>query len=168
VRVATEYDEYRVRRNIDGEISIDFKTRMDANALPTTWWDKKEYASANFGAAHLKDLFGEKNFDFPKAKGLVKNAILACTERIRMKKVVLDFFAGSGTTAQAVSEIRREINPEAKFIIVDQGEYFDTLIKPRVQKSIFAPLGKMGNRLMPAKVSPVFLKLLNSKATKTP
>ncbi|HHD2904199.1 TPA: DNA methyltransferase [Enterobacter kobei] len=144
VRVATEYDEYRVRRNIDGEISIDFKTRMDANALPTTWWDKKEYASANFGAAHLKDLFGEKNFDFPKAKGLVKNAILACTGKDQNEKVVLDFFAGSGTTAQAVSEIRREINPEAKFIIVDQGEYFDTLIKPRVQKVNFCSSWKNG------------------------
>jgi len=63
VRVATELEEYRVRRSSNGEISIDFKTRMDEESLPTTWWDKKEYASANYGAAELKALFGEKNFD---------------------------------------------------------------------------------------------------------
>jgi adenine-specific DNA-methyltransferase len=144
VRVAQEYDEYRVRKDRDGNINIDFKTRMDANALPTTWWDKKEYASANFGAAQLKELFGEKNFDFPKAKGLVKNAILACTGKDKGKKVVLDFFAGSGTTAHAVNDIRREINPDMRFIIIDQGEYFETIIKPRVQKTNFSPEWKNG------------------------
>jgi len=60
-RVATEYEEYRVRRANDGDITIDFKTRMDDEAPPVTWWDKGEYASANYGASELKDFFGEKN-----------------------------------------------------------------------------------------------------------
>jgi adenine-specific DNA-methyltransferase len=144
VRVATEYDEYRVRRNIDGEISIDFKTRMDANALPTTWWIRKNTLQQILVLLILKIYLVKKTLISQKAKGLVKNAILACTGKDQNEKVVLDFFAGSGTTAQAVSEIRREINPEAKFIIVDQGEYFDTLIKPRVQKVNFCSSWKNG------------------------
>jgi len=69
-RVATEYEEYRVRRANDGDITIDFKTRMDDEAPPVTWWDKGEYASANYGASELKDFFGEKTFDFRKLKSL--------------------------------------------------------------------------------------------------
>ena len=144
VRVAQEYHEHRVRRDKEGKISIDFKTRMDANALPTTWWDKKEYASANYGAAELKELFNEKPFDFPKAVALVENSILACVGKGKEDKTILDFFAGSGTTAHAAINLRRSTNPSLRFIIVEQGEYFDTVIKPRVQKLTFTPNWKAG------------------------
>ncbi|MDN3473641.1 MULTISPECIES: site-specific DNA-methyltransferase [Pseudoalteromonas] len=144
VRVSQEYDEHRVRRDKEGKISIDFKTRMDANALPTSWWDKKEYASANYGAAELKELFNEKPFDFPKAVGLVQNSILACIGKGNETKTILDFFAGSGTTAHASMNLRRTTNPELRFILVEQGEYFDTVIKPRVQKLTFTPSWKAG------------------------
>ena len=59
-------NEYRVRRTNDG-IAIDFKTRMDDEAMPTTWWDKAEYASANYAPIELKSLFGDNPFDFAKA-----------------------------------------------------------------------------------------------------
>ncbi len=143
-RVSKELDEYRVRRDKNDNIIIDFKTRMDANALPTTWWDKKQYASANYGAAELKELFDEKPFDFPKAKGLVENAVLACIGKSEGEKTVLDFFAGSGTTAHATLNLRRNINDKLKFIVVEQGEYFDSVIKPRVQKVTYSPDWKGG------------------------
>ncbi|HHX8938372.1 TPA: site-specific DNA-methyltransferase [Yersinia enterocolitica] len=144
VRVAQEYSEYRVRRDREGNVCIDFKTRMDANALPTTWWDKKEYASANYGAAELKELFNDKPFDFPKAKGLVEHAILACIGKKPEEKIILDFFAGSGTTADVAINLRRNVNDKLKFIVVEQGEYFDRIIKSRVQKITFSPSWKNG------------------------
>ncbi len=49
-RVPTELSEYRVRLTASGDVSIDFKTRLDESSLPTTWWDKRIYASANYGA----------------------------------------------------------------------------------------------------------------------
>lgn len=76
-RVLSEPEEYRVRRDAQGKINIDFKTRIDESSTPVTWWDKNEYASANYGAAELKALFGEKPFDFPKAKKLVEDCIRA-------------------------------------------------------------------------------------------
>jgi adenine-specific DNA-methyltransferase len=141
-RLADEYDEYRVRRNDNG-ISIDFKTRMDEEAMPTTWWDKGEYASANYGASELKDLFSEKNFDFPKAKKLVEDAIRACGA-FRHKAVVLDFFGGSGTTADAVISLCRETNGKQKYILVEQGDYFYSVIKPRIQKVVYSVDWKLG------------------------
>lgn len=136
-RVKSEPDEYRVRRNSDDKISIDFKTRMDEESLPTTWWDKKEYASSNYGAAELKDLFGDKNFDFPKARALVEDCltVIGANEHGSM---ILDFFGGSGTTAHAAIELSRKNRSHAKYTIVEMGKHFDTVVKPRVKKVIYS------------------------------
>jgi len=136
-RVSTEYDEYRVRRNSDGSIAIDFKTRMDGEAAPTTWWDKGEYASANYGAAELKELFGDKPFDFPKAEKLVEDAIRACGA-IEDGSTTLDFFAGSGTTGDAVLALSRETKAKHYYVLIEQGQYFDSVVKPRMQKLCYS------------------------------
>lgn len=57
---------------------------------------------------------------------------------------ILDYFAGSGTTAHAVINLNREDNGNRKYILVEQGEYFDSVLKPRVQKVIFAKDWKDG------------------------
>ncbi len=77
-RVARALDEYRVRRvgRAPG-VEIDCKIRMDLESLPKTWWDDKSYASANLGAKVLKELFGQKNFDFAKAVDLVADCLRA-------------------------------------------------------------------------------------------
>ncbi|MGZ8220660.1 MAG: site-specific DNA-methyltransferase [Methylobacter sp.] len=142
-RVADEYDEYRVRRDKNGDISIDFKTRMDAEAAPVTWWDKGEYASANYGASELKDLFSEKNFDFPKARKLVEDALRACGVA-QKNTTIIDFFGGSGTTAHAVISISRDSKEKHSYVLVEQGEYFDTIIKPRIQKVVYSSDWKDG------------------------
>ena len=58
--------------------------------------------------------------------------------------VYMDYFAGSGTTAHAVINLNREDNGNRKYILVEQGEYFDSVLKPRVQKVIFAKDWKDG------------------------
>lgn len=58
--------------------------------------------------------------------------------------LILDYFAGSGTTAHAVINLNREDNGNRKFILVEQGEYFNTVLKPRIQKVIFAKEYKDG------------------------
>lgn len=148
IRVSGEYEEYRVRRNIDGDISIDFKTRMDEEAPPVTWWDKGEYASANYGAPEQKEFFGEKLFDFPKAKKLVEDSIRACGAA-EFGSITLDFFAGSGTTGEAVLKIERETKSNHCYILVEQGSYFDTLVKPRIQKVVFSSDWKDGKPTNP-------------------
>lgn len=142
-RVATEYDEYRVRRGASGDITIDFKTRMDGEAAPTSWWDKGEYASANYGAAELKELFGEKPFDFPKAEKLVEDAIRACGAA-EPKSITLDFFAGSGTTGEAVICLARQTKSLHRYILIEQGHYFDDIVKPRMQKMAYSSDWKNG------------------------
>jgi len=53
--------------------------------------------------------------------------------------IVLDFFGGSGTTAHANFVLNRLDNGKRRCIIVEMGEYFNTVLKPRVQKVIYSP-----------------------------
>jgi adenine-specific DNA-methyltransferase len=142
IRVPNELNEYRVRQTGEGEVSVDFKTRLDESSLPTTWWDKKEYASANYGASELKELFNEKPFDFPKAKALVEDCIKALN--INSNSTVLDFFGGSATTGHAIINLNREDQGNRKFILVEMGEYFNIVTKPRIQKVVYSKDWKDG------------------------
>lgn len=135
-RIIREPSEYRVRRGSDGTISIDFKTRMDEGSLPITWWDDKRYASANYGAAELKELFATKDFDFAKAIKLVMDCITA--GGVEENDTVVDFFAGSGTTGHAIIRLNREDNGARKYVLVEMGEYFNLVTKPRMQKAAYS------------------------------
>ena len=145
--VAGSPSNYRVRRNgesgdSDSGISIDFKIRIDLSSMPKTWWDDKGYASANLGPKILKDMFGEKEFDFSKAVRLVEDSLRAsgCTAR----SIALDFFAGSGTTGHATINLNREDDGGRKYILVEMGDHFDTVMLPRLKKVAYAPDWKGG------------------------
>lgn len=135
-RIGLEPNEYRVRRKMYS-VSIDFKVRMDEKSMPKTWWDGKEYASSNHGARILKDLFLEKPFDFPKSVFLVEDCIRASGGH--GEACILDYFAGSGTTGHAVINLNREDGGNRKFILVEMGDYFNTVLLPRIKKVTFTP-----------------------------
>lgn len=58
--------------------------------------------------------------------------------------LVLDYFAGSGTTGHAVINLNREDGGSRKYLLVEMGEYFDTVLKPRIQKVIYSKDWKGG------------------------
>ena len=152
-RITDAPGDYRVRRgdgadNGNGAIDIDFKIRMDMGSMPKTWWDDRRYASANLGAKVLKGFFREKEFDFAKAVGLVEDCLRASL--CHPRAVTLDFFAGSGTTGHAVINLNREDGGRRKFILVEMGDYFDTVLLPRIKKVTFAPEWKDGKPKRPA------------------
>lgn len=75
------------------------------------------------GSDELKDILKGNYFDNPKPVLLIKNLILST-----MKKdtIVLDFFAGSGTTGQAVLDLNKDDNGNRKFILCTNNEITDT------------------------------------------
>ncbi|MCW7506121.1 site-specific DNA-methyltransferase [Leptospira paudalimensis] len=158
-RFSQEKEEYRVRRMEDG-IKIDFKARMDEEALPKTWWDSNRYASSNYGALELKNLFGQSPFSFPKSIYLVTDSIVISGLK-RENSVVLDYFAGSGTTGHAVINLNREDGGDRKYILVEMGEYFETVLKPRIQKVVYASQWKEGK---PQELGVYIEKLKKEKA----
>ena len=135
--------QYRVRRKGDA-ISIDFIIRMDMKAIPKTWWGDPRYASSNRGPRTSKDLFGGKPFDYPKAVGLVEDCLRV--GGLDSNSTTLDYFAGSGTTGHAVINLNREDGGRRKFILVEMGDHFDTVLMPRLKKVAFSPSGRTAAR----------------------
>ena len=58
--------------------------------------------------------------------------------------LTLDFFAGSGTTAHAVMNLNRQGDGARKYILVEVGDHFDTVLKPRILKLAFSANWKDG------------------------
>jgi adenine-specific DNA-methyltransferase len=116
---------------------------MDEAATPSTWWDNKEYASANYGAAELKELFGVNPFDFPKAQGLVADCLKASGAESETS-LVLDFFAGSGTTGHAIIDLNRRDKGRRRYILVDSGRHCVDVIIPRIKKAVYSEQWKNG------------------------
>lgn len=93
-----------------------FKEKYYSNVIdkPNTEVGTNESASSE-----LEDLLGKKMFDFPKPVSLVKYLINLCTEE---NDIILDSFAGSGTTAHAVLQLNKEDEGNRKFILVQWKE----------------------------------------------
>ncbi|MBA3530776.1 MAG: site-specific DNA-methyltransferase [Ardenticatenales bacterium] len=72
------------------------------------------------GTAELREMFGATIFDFPKPSGLIQKLLSQIANE--PQDIVLDFFAGSGTTAQAVMELNKEDGGDRKFILVQLPE----------------------------------------------
>lgn len=70
-------------------------------------------------STELELLFGKKVFDFPKPVSLIKYLIGVCSDT---NSIILDSFAGSGTTGQAVLELNKEDGGNRKFILVQMTE----------------------------------------------
>lgn len=62
---------------------------------------------------------------------------------------ILDYFAGSGTTGHAVINLNRDDQGKRKYILVEQGDYFDTVLKPRIQKVVYSSEWKDGKAVAP-------------------
>ncbi|WP_298079526.1 site-specific DNA-methyltransferase [uncultured Cardiobacterium sp.] len=93
------------------------------------------------GTKEVTALFGNKAFSFPKPTSLISFIIETNTKG---NDLILDYFAGSGTTAHAVINLNREDGGKRKYILVEQAEYFNTVLKPRVQKVIYSKEWKDG------------------------
>ena len=63
---------------------------------------------------------------------------------VGLESLLLDYFAGSGTTGHAVINLNREDGGRRKFILVEMGDYFDTVLLPRLKKVTFTPEWKDG------------------------
>ena len=82
----------------------------------------------------LTEIFGEKDiFETPKPVSLIEFLISHTTEN---GAIVLDSFAGSGTTAHAVLEANKKDSGDRKFILVECENYADTLTAERVRRVI--------------------------------
>ena len=76
------------------------------------------------------------NFPYCHPVSLYKELVGLNT--INDNAIVLDFFAGSGTTGQAIIELNREENKNRKYFLMEMGTYINAVTKPRIQKVIYS------------------------------
>jgi adenine-specific DNA-methyltransferase len=109
----------------------------------TVWHDKKYYANI-YGSRLLSNYFGYLPFDFPKSVHTVEDSIKAILSVKKEGSFILDYFAGSGTTGHAVLNLNKEDKGDRNYLLIEMGQYFDTVLKPRIQKVVFSNKWKDG------------------------
>lgn len=112
-------------QDADGDLPFQkrFLSEVQDGVVPITWWDY-EFAGSNRNAKiEIRNLFdGEVPFDTPKPTRLVRRLLeVAAGEG----DLVLDFFAGSGTTGQAVMQANAELGSKLRFVLVQLPELID-------------------------------------------
>ncbi|MDP0044518.1 site-specific DNA-methyltransferase [Glaesserella parasuis] len=118
------------------------------NEIPRTSWVSSYYANPEYGTELVKEILGIDYLTSIKHDISLNTAKSIYTVKQMVKSnnslLTLDYFAGSGTTAHAVINLNREDKGNRQYILVEQGEYFDTVLKPRVQKVIYSKAWKDG------------------------
>ncbi|MBW2664444.1 MAG: site-specific DNA-methyltransferase, partial [Deltaproteobacteria bacterium] len=127
-------DEYRIIRKI-------YLCNQEGRT-PENLWIGERFGTTRSATNDLKVLFTASPFDTPKPKDLIQRIIELFENHSDL--TLLDYFAGSGTTAHAVINLNREDNGHRKYILVEMGDYFDTVLKPRIQKVIYSESWKNG------------------------
>lgn len=100
----------------------------------TVWIDPK-YDANEYGTKIVSRLVPENKFSFPKSLYNVKDCVYAVVGNDK-DAIVLDYHAGSGTTAHAVLELNKEDDGNRKFIMCEQMDYVETVTSKRVQRVI--------------------------------
>ena len=85
------------------------------------------------GTKMLKDIFEQDSFSFPKPVNLIEFLFSQITNS---NDIILDSFAGSGTTAHAVLNLNKQDGGNRKFILIEMEDYAETITAERVKRVI--------------------------------
>ena len=122
-----------------------FLSEAKEGIVPVDFWNHKDSGTTDEGGTVVKSLFGSAVFDNPKPPKLIQRIIslMRSKEPVNTGRVI-DFFAGSGSTGQAVIDLNREDLGSRKYTLVEMGDYFDTVLKPRIAKVVYSEGWKDG------------------------
>ena len=139
------------RRDIErGEISvieksggfeIVKKSHMPEGKKPKTIWTDAKYSATTHGTKLLNDIVGSEKFSYPKSVNLVIDCLRYWSGA---DSTNLDFFSGSGTTGHAVVSLNREDGGRRRYVLVEIGSHFDTVLLPRMKKVVYSQEWKEG------------------------
>ena len=128
----------RIWWGVTGDADFPMEKKFLSEAKPgvvnQTWWPYRFAGSTRNAGAELKRVFGgEKVFDTPKPTALLHRILALSTS---VDSIVLDSFAGSGTTAHAVLALNKQDGGSRRFILVECEEYADSITAERVRRVI--------------------------------
>ena len=137
-RLSNNLTEVIAKKKRDGNYTLVTKMRPNLGdsfaKKPRTLWYKPEYSTPT-GTNMVKTIFnGQRAFDFAKSPHLITDLLRFAN--VGPNAIVLDSFAGSGTTAHAVLALNKEDGGNRKFILVECEDYADGVTAERVRRVI--------------------------------
>ena len=129
----------------NGEILFgEDETTQPRQKVKLTLESRRQMSTVIQDAKKGKGDTGPMGIDFPYCHPTsLYDELLACVTH-KKNELVLDYFAGSGTSGHSVINLNRDDNGNRKYILVEMGTYFDTVTKPRIQKVIYSKDWKDG------------------------
>jgi len=109
------------------------ENETEGSSVPTIWIEKDFYTVK--GTNILKDILGENNerFDYPKSQEMMTAVLQAISKD---DDIILDAFAGSGTTAHAVLDLNKKDGGNRKFILIEMMDYAENITAERIRRVI--------------------------------
>ncbi|MDO4570915.1 MAG: DNA methyltransferase [Planctomycetia bacterium] len=117
-----------VGQDQDGAYVIELKSVEDRDVRPMTIWHKKSHSASEYGTTLLNNIFHDRRFSFPKSVYAVKDTLRFFVAN-KPNALIIDFFAGSGTTLHAVNLLNAEDGGHRRCIMVTNNEVSDAEAK---------------------------------------
>jgi adenine-specific DNA-methyltransferase len=121
---------FRVFESEDKQKALEKYGTEEVKMSVSTYLPEKDVGRTEHGSKEIRELFGAQVFSYPKPTGLIKFFIENISDP---EAVIMDFFAGSGTTADAVMQVNAQDGGKRKFILVQLPEALD--LKSTEQKT---------------------------------
>jgi adenine-specific DNA-methyltransferase len=110
-----------IERLPDGSVRAVYRGNQATEETVTTQWDRTSHSSTTYGTGVLKALLPGRRFPFPKSLYAVEDCLRLVVAN-KPDAIILDFFAGSGTTAHAVMRLNRQDGGQRQCISVTNNE----------------------------------------------
>ena len=128
-------------KNNDGAPQLKrYLNEVQQGIIPNTYWSYDEVGHTDSARKELKDIFkGHAPFDNPKPTGLLRKIFQISTQP---EDLIVDFFAGSGTTGEAVMRLNAEDGGKRQFILVQIPQPIDAKKQKEAHTFVTHTLGK--------------------------
>lgn len=140
--------ENRIWWGADGTNQVpaykNFLSEIQQGSIPTTILFHEVVGHTDEASKELRSFFPNIKYTV-KPTRLIRHLLQIGS---KSDSLIRDFFAGSGTTAHAVLNHNREDGGTRKYILVEMGEYFSTMMKPRVMKVMYAKTWRNGQPVL--------------------
>jgi len=110
-----------IGRRPDGSVEAVYPSASDRAKMPTNQWQRPSHNAQHYGTLLLQQLLPDRRFPFPKSLYAVEDALRFFVSD-KAEAVIVDFFAGSGTTAHAVMRLNRQDGGRRQCISVTNNE----------------------------------------------
>lgn len=137
-RNASHPDEFSVQHNYilcyrNSKMIKNVRWKNFPNQAVETIWHGKDVGTTLLAIEEIRDIFKKAVFETPKPQALVEHILHIGADK---NSIILDAFAGSGTTAHAVLNLNKKDGGDRKFILIEREDYANTITAERVRRAI--------------------------------